>query len=131
MDLKSNHKVDTAFSIAAMTDMIFTLLLFFMLSSSYVTPSGLPVSLPSSVTSQITIPRVTVTVTHDLKYYVNDQHTTISRLPDDLKNVLRGSEGIVVLHIDKSVPTQYLIQVAGIATALKAKVVIATKEPAK
>ncbi len=127
MDLKSNHKVDTAFSIAAMTDMIFTLLLFFMLSMSYVTPSGLPISLPSSVTSKIVIPKVAVSVTADLRYYVNDQRTTLSRLPEDLKNALKGKEGIVVLHIDKTVPTEYFVRVASIANSLNAKVSIATK----
>ncbi len=127
MDLKSNHKIDTAFSIAAMTDMIFTLLLFFMLTSSYVTPSGLPVNLPSSATSKIVMPKVNVTITKDLHYYINDQRTTITRLPDELKNILNGTNGVVVLHVDKSVPTEYLIRVAGIATSLKAQVAIATK----
>ena len=127
MDLRSNHKVDTAFSIAAMTDMIFTLLLFFMLSTSYVTPSGLPVSLPSSVSSKIVMPRMAVTVTRDLHYYINDRRTTRARLPDELRTSLKGTEGVVVLHIDQSVPTEYLIQVAGIASSLKAKVYIATK----
>lgn len=127
MDLRSNHKVDTAFSIAAMTDMIFTLLLFFMLSTSYVTPSGLPVSLPSSVSSKIVMPRMAVTVTRDLHYYINDRRTTLARLPDELRTSLKGTEGVVVLHIDQSVPTEYLIQVAGIASSLKAKVYIATK----
>jgi biopolymer transport protein ExbD len=127
MNLRSNYKVDTAFSVAAMTDMIFTLLLFFMLTTSYVTPSGLPISLPSSQSSKIFMQKVSVTVTKDLHYYINSQRTTLQRMPDELRAALKGQEGVVVLHIDKSVPTEYLVNVAGIATSLKAKVTIATK----
>ena len=71
--------------------------------------------------------KVSVTITSDLKYFVNEQRTTIRRLPDDLKAAFNGQEGVVVLHIDKSVPTEYLVEVASIATSLKAKVSIATK----
>ncbi len=127
MDLKSKYKVDTAFSVASMTDMIFLLLIFFMLSSTYVTPSGLPVNLPTSKSSTIVLQKVSVTITKDLHYYVNDQRTTLNRLPDDLRAAMGGKEGVVVLHIDKSVPTEYLVQVASIATSMKAKVSIATK----
>ncbi|HLF33238.1 MAG TPA: biopolymer transporter ExbD [Cyclobacteriaceae bacterium] len=127
MDLKSKHKVDTGFSFASMTDIVFLLLIFFMLSSTYVTPSGLPVNLPSSVSSNIILQKVSVTITSDLKYFVNDQRTTLRRLPDDLKAAMRGREGVVVLHIDQSVPTEHLVNVASIATSLKAKVSIATK----
>ena len=127
MDLKSKHKIDTAFSLASMTDMIFLLLIFFMLSSTYITPSGLPVNLPTSKSSNIVMQKVSVTITSDLRYYVNSQRTTLTRLPDDLKAAMGGKEGVVVLHIDQSVPTEYLVNVASIATALKAKVSIATK----
>lgn len=127
MDLKSKYKVDTNFSLASMTDMIFLLLIFFMLSSTYITPSGLPVNLPTSKSSTIVMQKVSVTITPDLKYYVNDQRTTLTRLPDDLKAAMGGKEGVVVLHIDKSVPTEYLVRVASIATSLKARVSIATK----
>ena len=73
------------------------------------------------------MPRMAVTVTRDLHYYINDRRTTLARLPDELRTSLKGTEGVVVLHIDQSVPTEYLIQVAGIASSLKAKVYIATK----
>jgi biopolymer transport protein ExbD len=127
MDLKSNQKVQATFSMSSMTDIIFLLLIFFMLTSSFITPSGMPVNLPSSRSSTIVMQKVSVTITADRKYFVNEQRTTIRRLPDDLKAALKGQEGVVVLHIDKSVPTEHLVEVASIATSLKAKVSIATK----
>ncbi|MBV6645551.1 MAG: biopolymer transporter ExbD, partial [Cyclobacteriaceae bacterium] len=48
MNLKSKHKVEASFSMSSMTDVIFLLLIFFMLTASFITPSGLPVNLPTS-----------------------------------------------------------------------------------
>jgi biopolymer transport protein ExbD len=127
MNLQSKHKVETAFSMSSMTDIIFLLLIFFMLTASFVTPSGLPVNLPSSQSSNIVMQKVSITITKDLRYFVNDERTNIRRLPDDLKAALKGQEGVVVLHVDKSVPTEHLIRIAGIATSLKARVSVATR----
>ena len=127
MGLQSKHKVDTAFSMSSMTDVIFLLLIFFMLTSTFITPSGLPVNLPSSKSSNIVMQRVSVTVTQDRRFYINDQRVTKSLLEIELAKALQGKEVVVVLHIDKSVPVEDLVDVAGIATALKAKVSIATK----
>lgn len=127
MDLKSKYKVEPTFSMSSMTDIIFLLLIFFMLTSSFITPSGLRVNLPSSKSSTIVLQKVTVTVTKDLKYYVNDKPTRRSNFENTLRRELDGEEGIVVLHIDKSVPTEHLVRVAGIAKSLKATVSIATK----
>jgi biopolymer transport protein ExbD len=128
MDLKSKHKVDAAFSLSSMTDIIFLLLIFFMLTSSFVTPSGLPVNLPSSKASTIVLQRVSVTITNDLRYFVNDKRSSFTQLEQDLSAALEGKEGVVVLHVDKSVPVEHLVNVAGIATSMNAKVTIATKQ---
>ncbi len=127
MGLQSKHKVDTAFSMSSMTDVIFLLLIFFMLTSTFITPSGLPVNLPSSRSSNIVMQKVSITITPDLRYYVNDHRVAKNRLEFELQKALEGKEGVVVLHVDKSVPVEYLVDVASIATSLKAKVSIATK----
>ena len=127
MDLKTKHKVEAAFSMSSMTDVIFLLLIFFMLTSSFITPSGLPVNLPSSKSSGIVMQKVTVTITPELEFFVNDKKVPQSRLESALKLELEGEEAVVVLHVDKSVPVEHLVNVAGIATSLKARVSIATK----
>lgn len=128
MSLQSKHKVEAAFSMSSMTDVIFLLLIFFMLTSTFITPSGLPVNLPSSKSSTIVIQRVSVTITKDLRYFVNDKPSTKALLEQNLRQALAGAdEGVVVLHIDESVPVENLVHVAGIATALQAKVSIATQ----
>ena len=122
MDLKSRHKVDPAFSMSSMTDIIFLLLIFFMLTASFVTPSGLPVNLPTSVSTTIVMQKVSVSITSDLQYFVNTRRVERSQLQQVLSRELNGKEGVVSLHIDKSVPSEHLVYVAGIATSLKSKV---------
>ncbi|QHL86333.1 biopolymer transporter ExbD [Nibribacter ruber] len=129
MNLRSKNRINAEFSMSSMTDIIFLLLIFFMLTSNFVTPSGLPVSLPSSKASAIVMQKISVTITPDLKYFMNDQETTLEALPGQLEEALAGTEegqGVVVLHVDKSVPVEHFVKVAGIVNNLKAKVSIAT-----
>jgi biopolymer transport protein ExbD len=114
---------------ASMTDIIFLLLVFFMLTSSVVTPTGIPVSLPSSKATDQVFQKINVTITEDLKYYVNEKPVA----PDDIEFQLTallsqgGAEsGAVVLHVDKRVPVEHLVKVAGIAKNLNASVTLAS-----
>jgi len=127
MGLQSKNKVDPAFSMSSMTDIIFLLLIFFMLTSSFITPSGLPVNLPSSETSDIVMQEVTVTITKDFKFSVNDKIVSREQIKSELTSLLTGKKGQVVLHIDKEVPVEYLVEIGGIAAGLEANVSIATK----
>ena len=127
MGLQAKNKVDAAFSMSSMTDIIFLLLIFFMLTSSFITPSGLPVNLPSSETSDIVMQEVTVSVTKDLRYSVNDKVVNREQVKAELAGLLEGKKGQVVLHIDKEVPVEYLVEIGGIAAGLEANVSIATK----
>ncbi|RJE75010.1 MULTISPECIES: biopolymer transporter ExbD [Reichenbachiella] len=127
MDIKSKHKVDASFAMSSMTDVIFLLLIFFMLTSSFITPSGLPVNLPTSKSSNIVMQKISVTVTPDLQYFVNDKQVSLNNLEQALKVELKDKEGVVVLHCDKSVPVEHLVNVASIATKLEAKISLATK----
>lgn len=127
MGLQSKNKIDASFSMSSMTDIIFLLLIFFMLTSSFITPSGLPVNLPSSETSDIVMQEVTVTVTKDLRFSVNDRVVGRDQIKSELTALLQGKKGQVVLHIDKEVPVEYLVEIGGIAAALEANVSIATQ----
>jgi biopolymer transport protein ExbD len=131
MDIRPKNKVQASFSMSGMTDVIFLLLLFFILTNSFITPSGLPVNLPASRTSEVVLQKVSVTITDDLRYLVNDKPVTESQLEGALRAALTEQRGQVVLHCDQSVPVEYLVRVAGIATSLEAKVSIATRPDKK
>jgi biopolymer transport protein ExbD len=114
---------------SSMTDLVFLLLIFFLLTSTFVTPSALPVSLPSTskeVNSAST--EVTVTISKDLRYFIGNKETNLTSLEGDLKVALAGvsDNKYLVLHVDKDVPTEYFVKVASIANSLGAKVSLAT-----
>lgn len=128
MKFAAKNKPDPTFNMSSMTDMIFLLLIFFMLTSNFVTPSGLPISVPTSKVSKKVIPKVNVSITKNLNYYVNEVQVPYNRLEEELRAVLgKVEQGVVVLAVDKDVPVQYLVNVASIASKLKAKVSISTK----
>jgi len=71
--------------------------------------------------------KLSVTVTKDLQYFVNDTKVTKATLEGELKSRLSEPGGAVVLNIDKEVTTENLVFVVGIAASLEAKVILATK----
>jgi len=127
MALQSKNKIEASFSMSSMTDIIFLLLIFFMLTSSFITPSGLPVNLPSSESSDIVMQEVTVSVTKDLRFAVNDKQVSRDEIKNALAALLKENKGHVVLHIDKEVPVEYLVEIGGYAANLGANVTIATQ----
>lgn len=130
MNLKSKHKVDPSFNMSSMTDVIFLLLIFFMLTSSFITPSALPVSLPSSKTSPITLQKVVLTVTADKRYFVDEKEVSFPELKSALKAKLSQDDvddNVIVVHADKDLKYNDVIEVAGVAAELRAKVSLATK----
>lgn len=127
MNLKQKHEINAGFSMSGMTDVIFLLLIFFMLTSSFVSSSGLPVNLPSASNAAIVLEKVNVTITKDLSYFLDGKPIKRARLEALLRSRLGNSRGVVVLHCDQQVPVQRLVEVASIATALEAKVSVATK----
>ncbi|MGW8123115.1 ExbD/TolR family protein [Roseivirga echinicomitans] len=127
MDIKSKLKVDANFSMSSMTDIVFLLLIFFMLTASFITPSGLPVNLPSAAASSIVMQKNSVTITEDLRYYVNDKEVVLENLEQELRKVISGPDGSVTLHVDKRVASEFLIKIAGIAAKLQQKVTVVTK----
>ncbi|HAS39246.1 MAG TPA: biopolymer transporter ExbD [Microscillaceae bacterium] len=129
MNLKSKNQISTTFSLASLTDIIFLLLIFFMLTSSFVTPSAVPVELPSTKVSKSLIAKqLEITITKELEYYINDEAVKLEEIEAVLKQKLEKVDAPkVVLNIDKTVAVEYLVKVAAIANKLGAKLAIATE----
>lgn len=128
MNLGSRHKVDPTFNMSSMTDMVFLLLIFFILTSAVV-ETGLPVNLPSVRQGVIITQKVKVTITKDMRYEVGNKVVAFDQLEAELKKLLpaeEGTENIVVIRADKDIKYNDVMQVASIAAGLKAKVSLAT-----
>ncbi len=127
MKLNTKHQIDPQFSMSSMTDIVFLLLIFLMLTVTSVAPQALLIDLPmSSNATDISSPQVNVMITADLTYYVDYQRTTREQLAGLLQHKLVADQRSVLLQVDESVPVAHMIYVTDIAASLHAKVAVAT-----
>jgi len=127
MSLTTRNKIGITFSNAGMSDIIFLLLLFFMLTSTLVQPTALKLLLPKGSTQTAGRPMTTVSITPDLKYYIEDQPVSLENLEAALQAKVGSDPEIYVsLHADRSVPVEYVVNVMNIAAKNKYKLILAT-----
>ncbi len=126
---KSQLKFDANFNMSSMTDIVFLLLIFFMLTSNFVTPSAVEVNVPTSNAGGAVMPKLTITISEEGKFYVNKQEVTIEQMEDELKSILYDSgDKDIVLHAQDTTPIQKIIQVMDIGHKLGIKVQLAVKK---
>jgi len=127
MAISNRNKISINFSSVGMTDVVFNLLIFFMLTSTLVHPTALKLLLPKGSAQTSAKPQTTVSITADQRYYVEQQAVTITELEAVLKEKLGSNPDIYIsLHADKSVPFESVVQVLNIAQANNYKLIIAT-----
>ena len=127
MKISTKNKIDASFSMASMTDIIFLLLIFLLITASY-SPKALPVDLPLSTNEKTESAQVNVTVTAQPAYYVEGKRVAFNQLQNVLRDLLvKTSSKVVVLHMDKRLSIAHMIKVADIVNGLGAAVSIATQ----
>lgn len=127
MAISQRNKISVSFSSVGMTDVVFNLLIFFMLTSTLVHPSALKLMLPKGSNQVSAKPLTTVSITSDLKYYLETQPINIADLESLLKQKLGDKpDTYISLHADKSVPFENVVEVLTIAQKNNYKLIIAT-----
>ncbi len=127
MALRSRNKVSATFSMSSMTDIVFLLLIFFMITSTLVHPTALKLLLPKSNNQVDASPRTSISITKDLQYFIEDQRINKNNLEQELISRLGNNpEVYIALHVDQSVATQYVVEVMNIANRNKYKMILAT-----
>jgi len=127
MSLRSRNKVSANFNMSSMTDIVFLLLIFFMLTSTLVSPNALKLLLPNSKARTLEKQTISVSITPEIDYYIGDKQIAIENIEQELKLQLTGQdEPAIVLHADKTVDIEYAVKVMDIAYRNKYKVVLAT-----
>ena len=126
MNLKTRNKRNVDFNMSSMTDIVFLLLIFFMLTSTLVSPNALKLLLPKSSGRTLATQSVSVSIDKDLNFYFNQDMINISELEGKLINVSTEDDATVVLNAEKSVPIEEVVKVMGIANKLKIKMILAT-----
>ncbi len=132
MAIKRRHRINPNFSMASMTDVIFLLLIFFMVTSTVVFPNAIKVNLPQSSQQAAAKPLSRVTIDANLNYYVafgneREQPTDIDQLVEFLLRTReREPEMFVAIYADESVPYGEVVKILDLANKHNLKMVLAT-----
>jgi biopolymer transport protein ExbD len=135
MGLKRRQRVEPEFSLAAMIDVIFLLLMFFMLTSKFVTPNALNLSLPSSSSTTMASPALAVSIDAQSNFYfeIDGRATKVIKeklqasLEAKLKSMGKAPDATTVTVVaEKTVPIVDVVYVLDIANKLKLKTILAT-----
>lgn len=119
---------------ASLNDIMFFLLLFFLIISTMVTPTAIRVLLPNSSTAEkVAVKKnINLTITSDLRYFVNDRQVTFEGLEQQLVSVIgerhEGDDVNVLLQADRNLNLQDIINVIDLGNKLKVKMVLFTQK---
>ncbi|MEE1347237.1 MAG: biopolymer transporter ExbD [Bacteroidales bacterium] len=128
MALKRGSKISSAFNMSSMTDVVFLLLIFFMLTSTLVHPNALKLVLPQSKNQASAKPQTSVSITADLRYYVETKRVSYDELEPALAAKLGEQPDMyIALHVDETVPMREVVKVMNIAKKHKYKLILATR----
>lgn len=133
MSFKKQSKISKEFSMSSMTDIIFLLLIFFIVTSSVVKEPVLKVLLPKANPDQKVIKKsIKVSVTEDGRYGVDTRVLSFEDLPLAISAELRANpEAIVSVYGDKRVQYEKVMELVKMADDLGAKVVLALEKSTK
>jgi len=131
MNLRKRHKITAEVATASMNDIMFFLMLFFLIMSTLLNPNVVKLTLPSSKHNQtLRQKEVTISITKELQYFVNNAPVTFEMLEPMLSSELSKSKDLtVILRCDNGISVQDLVNVLEIGNKLKVKMVLATKAP--
>lgn len=128
MNLRAKKKDNAEVFTSAMNDIMFFLMLFFIIASTLLNPSIIKVALPKSDGAEALHKKeMELTITKDAHYYINNKETSFENLEATIVSEMQGGQELVIkLRLDKDGTIQQLVDVLALGNKLKAKMVIAT-----
>jgi biopolymer transport protein ExbD len=128
MNIRGRNKVNPNFNMSSMTDIVFLLLIFFMLTSTLVTVSAIDVLLPKAGGKTENKTSVAVSITNKSVFYIDKSKVSEADLENEiLKNVGADKAKTVVIRGDKDVPYKNVMKIIDIANRNKLKMILAVK----
>ena len=128
MNLRGRNKVDPSFNMSSMTDIVFLLLIFFMLTSTLVTVSAIDVLLPKAGGKTENSTSVAVSITKESDFFIDKSKIAPNNLEQELLvKVGPNKEKTVVIRGDKDVPYKNVMKIIDIANRNKLKMILAVK----
>jgi biopolymer transport protein ExbD len=111
-----------------MTDIVFLLLIFFLITSTLVTTNALDLVLPSSNSKSVKKQTVSVSIDKRLNHFVDRDQVSVGSMENIIHQRLANADDkVIVLRVEKGVPIEYAVKVMDIAYQNKYKIVLATK----
>lgn len=128
MNLKGRNKVDPSFNMSSMTDIVFLLLIFFMLTSTLVTVNAIDVLLPKAGGKTENKGSIAVSITKDAKFFMDGKEVSQVNLESAIKKQFTGSDSkTLVIRGDQEVSYKNIMHVIDIANRNKIKMILAVK----
>ena len=128
MNLRGRNKVRAEFSMSSMTDIVFLLLVFFLLTSPAITPDALDLILPKAKGKSTNQSKASVSITKNGAYYVNKERVSEYGVEKELQKILSGQDKpTIILRAEEGVPIEDAVFVMDIANKNNSKVVLAVR----
>jgi biopolymer transport protein ExbD len=128
MNLRGRNKVNPTFNMSSMTDIVFLLLIFFMLTSTLVTVSAIDVLLPKAGGKTENNKSVAVTITSKSLFYIDKTAVSSASLESEiLKSVGADKKKTIIIRGDKDAPYKNVMKVIDIANKNKLKMILAVE----
>ena len=128
MNLRGRNKVNPNFNMSSMTDIVFLLLIFFMLSSTLVTVSAIDVLLPKAGGKTENNASVAISITNQSKFYIDKTLVSEKNLElEILSKVGTDKKKTTVIRGDQDVPYKSVMKIIDIANKNKLKMILAVK----
>jgi len=126
MNLRGRNKITPEFNMSSMTDIVFLLLIFFMIASTLVTTNAIDILLPTASGKTENKKSISVSIQKDLVFYIDQKKVEFQNLESELlKLLLNETAPTLVLRAEKSVPVDYVVKVMDIANRNKFKIILA------
>lgn len=128
MNLRGRNKVSPEFSMSSITDIVFLLLVFFLLTSPSITPEALDLILPKASGKSTNVQNASVSISKDGLLYVNSKQIEEDTLEEELQQVLNEQEDpTIILRADGDTALNKAVGVMDIANRNKYKIILAVK----
>ncbi|MFA5713318.1 MAG: biopolymer transporter ExbD [Bacteroidales bacterium] len=134
MKIKRRAKAEASFSMSSMTDIVFLLLIFFLVTSTLVNPNALKLLLPKSTNQVAAKPMVSVSIKHHLEENLFSYHVNGNIVPIPLSHLERAiqqelanrDDPTLSLHVDRTVPMEQVVAIMNIAKRNQFRLILAT-----
>lgn len=130
MNFRGRNKINAQFNMASMTDIVFLLLIFFMITSTLVTTSALDIMLPKADGKTINKKNISISITKNLEYFLNDNKASTAEdlVETELKTTFLNIENpVLIIRAEEGVPIEKVVLVMDIANRNKYKVILAVR----